>query len=467
MSKEQRPKAVNGNGTVERRGKEWWARISLPDGRRKRMPIPNSEKMSEAMAREKAAVYSEQARTGKLIFDDRPRRGAAVATGPGTTVRQVGEGWTNGSLFERFGPVNRLRELAGDYINKVTLEKHVYRVKTRGQNAPDFGDLRAADVTERDCELVTAAQPKTHRAQTRLHTYIRMRRLFELSIYPLRLRKDNPVSRYLRPERDADKLFCFLYPVEVLALLGGRSEAGDVVVPLGRRVLYALAVYTGQRKGSLFALKWQHVDFDHGTLASFRTKTGRAQYFVGDPGLMVLLKAWHELCGKPEADKPIVAGVDYEPKRLATALRDDLKAVGVTRGILFEENADNVEALRFHDLRSTFCTWARRAGKSDAWISERTGHELTGDMINRYDRGAQTLEDLAYAPFPSLVGVVPELTAPPPLATTLATTSEPEPEAVEETETIPPVYQSGRGDSNPRPLDPQYESGGVGVSRDQ
>ncbi len=83
--------------------------------------------------------------------------------------------------------------------------------------------------------------------------------------------------------------------------------------------------------------------------------------------------------------------------------------MGVSRALLFEENAPNVEALRFHDLRSTFCTWARRAGKSDAWISERTGHELSGNMINRHDRGAQTLGDLAYEPFPDVAGAVPEL----------------------------------------------------------
>jgi hypothetical protein len=101
--------------------------------------------------------------------------------------------------------------------------------------------------------------------------------------------------------------------------------------------------------------------------------------------------------------------VDYDCKRLATALRDDLKAVGVSRALLYEEDASNVEPLRFHDLRSTFCTWARRAGKSDAWISERTGHELSGDRISRYDRGATTLEDLAYAPFPDIADALPEL----------------------------------------------------------
>jgi hypothetical protein len=40
----------------------------------------------------------------------------------------------------------------------------------------------------------------------------------------------------------------------------------------------------------------------------------------------------------------------------------------------------------------------RRAGKSDAWISDRTGQKETGKMIDRYDRGAQTLADLSYEP---------------------------------------------------------------------
>jgi hypothetical protein len=209
----------------------------------------------------------------------------------------------------------------------------------------------------------------------------------------------------------AEKLFCFSYPSELLALLRGSNAQGETVIPLGRRVLYAVGTYTGRRKGSLFTLCWKHADFDHGTLASFKTKTGRAQYFVTDPGLMDVLQAWHEHQGKPGDDAAIVneADVACDRKRLATALRDDLKAVGVTRALLFEEDAENVQGLRFHDLRSTFCTWARRAGKSDAWIGERTGHELSGDMISRYDRGAQTLANLDYEPFPAIGNAVPEL----------------------------------------------------------
>ncbi len=413
-------KARNGEGSIDWVKGIAIVRIAMPREpgaklRRARLPVVGSDKMTPSQVRKEAAKLAADVRAGRIVIDAKPRRGAAPSVTTIMTVRQLGEKWTSGEMVETYGNVNRLRVKATAAIDAWMLKAHAYEVKTRGASGPVFGDLPVASVTTDDVSAVMAAHPRELRAKTRGDTYQRLRRLFDLAIFPLRIRKDgsNPVTRYLRPERDPDKLFCFLYPGEVLSLLQGTDADGKVIVPLGRRVLYALATFTGQRKGSLYALRWKHVDVKHGTLASFRTKTGRAQYFVGDPGLMALLKAWRALRGSPGDDAPIVtdADVGYDRKRLATALRDDLKAVGVTRSLLFEEDAPNVEALRFHDLRSTFCTWARRAGKSDAWISERTGHELSGDMINRYDRGATTLEDLAYAPFPAIARALPELAA--------------------------------------------------------
>jgi integrase len=463
-------KAKNGTGTIAPRrlpdgAFAWWARITLPDGRRPRIPL---KKMSEAMAKEKAAYYSEQAKLGILVFDVEPARASAPG-GAITTVREFGEAWTSGGLLKTYGKVNRLRVKAGAEIDQWCLRKNVYEVKTRGNAGAPFGDLPLADVTEDDVGKVMAAQPPKSRAETLIKQYNRLHRLFDLAIFPLRARKDNPVTRYLRPEPDADKLFCFLYPTEMLALLRGRNEAGEVVIPLGRRVLYALATYTGQRKGSLYALRWKHADFDHGTLASFKTKTGRAQYFVADRGLMAVLKAWRAEVAKVDAAKraslgfepvseadrarveaddetPIVRDVECKggPKKLAKVLRADLKAVGVKRALLFEENAENVEPLRFHDLRSTFCTWARRAQKSDVWISERTGQDVDGKMISRYDRGAQTLGDLGYEPFPDIARAVPELPPiEPALATALATTDEAEDDTDDAIVTIPGGYIVG------------------------
>ena len=79
----------------------------------------------------------------------------------------------------------------------------------------------------------------------------------------------------------------------------------------------------------------------------------------------------------------------------------------MTRSILHTE-ADNVERLRFHDLRATFVTWAMRQGRGDGWISDRTGH-LTPEMRARYARAARTLADLKYQPFPDVSRAIPEL----------------------------------------------------------
>jgi integrase len=466
-------KAKNGEGTISWRKGIAWVQVSMPrapgeKAKRPRIPIAGSDKMTPAQLRREARKLAADVRAGRIVFDPKPRKGAVPSPAVVTTVRQLGEQWTSGELFKRYGKVNRLRVKATADIDAWMLKAHAYEVKTRGPSGPAFGDLPVSQVTTDDLSIVLGAHPAELRAKTRGDTYQRLRRLFDLAIFPLRLRSDNPVIRYLRPERDPEKLFCFLYPSEMLALLRGTNAAGKTVVPLGRRVLYALGTYTGQRKGSLFAMRSKHVDFAHGTIASFKTKTGRAQYFVADPGLMAILRAWSARRGAPGPDEPIVTDDDvrYDRKRLATALRDDLKAVGVSRALLFEDSAENVEPLRFHDLRSTLCTWARRLGKSDSWIGERTGHELSGDMINRYDRGATTLEDLAYAPFPDVSRAIPELAAMADamkivrltlarLHTPLHTDKVSPDMADDQSKEITDTYESGREDLNLRLLGPE------------
>jgi integrase len=59
-------------------------------------------------------------------------------------------------------------------------------------------------------------------------------------------------------------------------------------------------------------------------------------------------------------------------------------------------------------LRATFATWAKRAGKGDGWIQDRTGH-LSPSMRERYERQARTLADLNYEPFPDISRAIPEL----------------------------------------------------------
>jgi integrase len=387
-------------GHVEPHGKHWTVRVRLAtDGKkseRKRYRLGLLTEMSEARAKEAGAAWLERMAA----------RGAEVTPkGPpkGTTVEAHFSAWISGEMFRQHGAVNGLKLKKSADKDRYRAHKYVF---------PVIGQKAVADVTEQDIEKVLARVPADRRSTTRERVVSMLRRGFDLAIMPARLRTTNPVTKYHKPPKDPPKLFAYLFPAELLAVLRCRSVA------LGRRVLYALAVYTGLRKQSLLALTWASVDEHNRALLSSVSKTGIAQFFEIPAGLLWVLKRWRIVQGRPGDQAPIVPEealglrrpTKAAPANLrteASALRADLKAAGVTRAVLFAETA-NIEPLRFHDMRATFTTWAKRAGKGDGWISDRTGH-LTPEMIERYSRAARTLEDLRIEPFPDLTGTIPEL----------------------------------------------------------
>jgi hypothetical protein len=149
---------------------------------------------------------------------------------------------------------------------------------------------------------------------------------------------------------------------------------------------------------------------------------------------------------------PIFPGhaLDWKRGREADALHDDLALAKVTRPALIETTKYS-HRMRFHDLRATFETWARRAGWDQRDIDARTGHGSKA-MAERYDRGARTLAELQEVPFPHLAVAIPETRAllEARLATRLATSPDPAPPATAPN-VVDPAYfpQCEGGDLNP------------------
>lgn len=377
----------------------------MPDGTRPRFRLCGElckcREMTDARARATADAIAERERADmSKELEDQARR----ERGNRLTVQEFGELWTSGKLYERHGDVNKLKLKASAEDDKWRLAKYVY---------PKLGSKSVADVTEQDIEQVLTEANRIGKSSasggvwhSKFQLYQVMHRLFDLAIRPGRLRENSPVSRYLRPPKTKPPLYGYLYPSELIALLHCRE------VPVARRVLYALAVYTGLRKGSLFALTWGGLDFEHGTLTSLESKTGLPQMFESNASLMKLLAAWFEYQGRPKASASLICPDDMHctPEKEAQALREDLTSAGITRSALLER-ARNVERLRFHDLRATFVTWAMREGRGEGWIADRTGH-LTPEMRARYARAARTLMDLNYVPFPDVSAAIPELLEP-------------------------------------------------------
>lgn len=407
----RKPKDISeAKGTIEWKNGCYHARVSVPGStKRGRIKLRTPEGRwldrrgsDEALARKYATKLSEDIRSDAYEHQVRELNAR-------TKVEELGTMWTDGTLFEMYGEVYGLKVKASARDDRNRLCKNLY---------PAIGKMAVADVQEGDiirafaranAEAITR-NGKPFEQASKIHLYQVTKRLFDLAVKPCRLRADNPVNDDLRPKKGAPKLYGYLYPAELVTLLG--CEA----VPIARRVYYALGCYTGLRKASLRAFVWNSIDFQHKTITSLVSKTDFPQMFAqadaqltGLSSLITLLERYHQLQGFPAGDAPVIRRQDLRCKKdgEATALREDLKAAGIDREILFTKS-NKVVPLRFHDLRATFVTWARRAGKGYGWISDRTG-QLTPAIQERYNRGARTLQDLQYEPFPDISAAIPEL----------------------------------------------------------
>ena len=67
--------------------------------------------------------------------------------------------------------------------------------------------------------------------------------------------------------------------------------------------------------------------------------------------------------------------------------------------------------MRAHDLRASFVTISLALGKTEAWITDRTGHR-SSQMIYAYKRSARTHAELSLGGFTPMWEAIPELRDP-------------------------------------------------------
>ena len=162
------------------------------------------------------------------------------------------------------------------------------------------------------------------------------------------------------------------------ALTSGQYKDLMQHLPLYAANIVKTAYLTGMRFGEILKLKWGQVDLDQGfiSLSGKDTKSKR--------GRMVPLCS--ELKGLFQSIKP------ENPKPSGRVFKRGGKPINSIRGA-FKKACDQAELkdVRFHDLRHTFVTNARKAGLDRSVIKSITGH-LTDSMFERYSHvGAEDL----------------------------------------------------------------------------
>jgi integrase len=411
-----------GNGVYERSGK-WYARLRLGKKKRVSVHLPTVTSEEEALARATAV----RAVVRKLVSYDRPdlcerfAKEVAVSDSPKRlgAILKAAEAIELGKV-----PVDRpvegitFADLAKDLVDGVLERRHPDHVrkrkaKTHGNDAsrlkeyinPKIGHLPLLAITQDHCVVVMSDLPSELSSATRRHVAQVVHRVMSLAAYPCRIIKQSPIPRGWLPIITGQKIFGYLYPDEDALLLSCRGIA------LPYRILYGFLAREGCRVSEALTADLTSVDRARGVFRLDKNKTNDPRMWALDPAVARAMRVWlahpargktHHLFGLDEGGDPLLADT-----HLVELFRGHLAQAGVDRAELFEQTPVR-SPIRIHDLRATFITVALAQGKSETWISDRTGHRTSG-MIQKYRRKARTVSELDLGPLRPLDEAIPEL----------------------------------------------------------
>jgi integrase len=374
------------------------ARISLDDGKRVWVKVPEAFCYSEERAREFAAARSEKAQ-GKALES--------------LTLTPAPAGETCDAWFDRYGDEKRAR-------GQTSVDGEAYRWSK--WVSPAIGSKPVAAVTKDDVENVRDAldlaiargrvnfrEKDTLSPKTAANIWGVLVSAFAQAANSKRrdLRllagKPNPCEGVLPPDRGAKKAKAYPYPQDLLAVL-----ACDAV-PYDWKELHVLAAYTYLRPGELRALLVSDLDFDGGRISVVKawdgvakkvkpTKTGETRSVPIEPALLPLLKAIHARQDGQGLVAPLMGEVNED--KMALALRRHLRTAGVTRPALFAHSATELP-VRFRSWREAGLTWRAIRGDDHLRIMQGAGHKnFTTTQI--YIREAENVSIPPGSVFPAL-----------------------------------------------------------------
>lgn len=318
----------------------------------------------------------------------------------GPTFRQHATEWFDGTLNKRYPDHVKRKVSARD--DAARLKRYVFPI-IGDEPMAAFEGTNGVDLIER----AIAALPSDLTPGSRRQVIQAMHRVVALAVYPCRLLTANPLPPGFVPNRSGTRAKSFLRPHEEAKLLACET------IPKQLRLCFGVLSREGLRVSEALNLEWRHLDLEIGVIRLDRNKTDEPRVWALSPDVAEALRRWKRYLGRKVTPGRKVL-VDANGKKIdryeaARELRACLREAGVDREELFEQTKERI-AFRAHDLRGTFVTIKLALGKSEAWITDRTGH-TTSAMIYRYKRAARTAADLQLGDFVPLHEAIPELRA--------------------------------------------------------
>jgi integrase len=286
------------------------------------------------------------------------------------TMDQLAAAWTSNAIA---------RQYPDNVRPKKTAAWDIYRYEYL---APTIGHIPVKRFVLADAEAAMRTLPAGLARRTRRGYAQIMCRMLQLAVYPLKLIPATPIPRGFLPKVLRKKASAWLYPSEERKLMA--CEA----IPVAYRVLYGYLAREGMRLTEGTTLQWRDLNLDVGVVTLDRNKTDDPRAWAMAPGVTEALKRFKRANDGPE-DYPFL---HLHSDGLASTLRKHMKLAGIDRAELFDESEAR-SRMRVHDLRATMITIALANGKSETWVSDRTGHK-SSEMINTYKRASRTAAEL-------------------------------------------------------------------------
>jgi integrase len=364
---------------------QWIARILMPSGGRKPVPMPGIGEHEVERAHAKAKDIAVTAINDGYV--------------PESAIETVNE-W-----FVRWAKARDAKGLASVANDRTRFNKWV---------ASHLGTKPMTGVTRRDIEEVVQALDRAVRAgelswKTAINVWGVVTKMFadacRSKVLDLRCRDDNPARDVEGPDRGVERSGPYVFPSEFLALMRCKR-----VPPRWRRLLM-LSVYLYVRRGELEALDWNSVSFDHGYVLVHQsidtntgevksTKTKDVRKVPIEAALRPLLQQMHDEAGGEGRVVTSMPPAEEMAKRLRKYLGWALEEAKMqVRAELFADDATRRQ-LSWHDLRHSGITWRAVRGDEHLKIQRAAGHD---DLrtTQRYINEAQTFEGASFGePFP-------------------------------------------------------------------
>ncbi len=226
---------------------------------------------------------------------------------------------------------------------------------------PDFGDREPHEIIRLDVDRLRVKLSKKLKPQTIKHILGLLKRIVHFGV--ARQLCQN-LNFELEPVKVDNQKTEDLNPEQLKRLLTAIDNSTDIEAANIMR----LALYTGMRRGEMFKLKWNDIDFQRGFIAIRNPKGGVSQKIPLNE------QARHVLENHPRTAENVFVRPDGEP---FTDIRRRVNPIKQAAGI-----PDDFRAL--HGLRHTYASMLASSGKVDLYTIQKLLTHKSPVMTQRY-----------------------------------------------------------------------------------